>query len=175
MELQPDDWKPFVVTEESITELWKKLQGFPIVFDDYGKNDFQGFVAKFFSRNNMFFDIGDGTGLACAMGVRPRLDMVVHLIMFDRRLRGREPVFLNLLGYLFRSLQLRRATAIIPSDAQTGINLAKRLGFLQEGIMRDATIRDGKYIDLEVFGLLREDLNATLEAQSARSTSDNAA
>lgn len=144
------------------------------MFDDFGKGDFKGFLAKLSQKNNLFFDIANGTGLACAYAVRPGLDAVVHIIMFDRRLRGREGTFLEILGWMFDKLMLRRCTAMIPADARTGIRLAQRMGFVQEGSMRDAMLREGKLVDLELFGLLREEYDAAVEAYANGSTSDRA-
>lgn len=163
-EQQRVEWGPFVITEKSVDELWDKLQQFPQVFDDFGKNDKQGFVARLMQRNNIFIDIGPGLGLAAGMAVRPRVDMVLHLVMFDRRLRGREGLFFEIMDEFFKTLQLRRMTAMLASDARTGIKLVQRLGFTQEGLMRDALLRDGQLFDIEIYGILKEEFDATYEA-----------
>jgi hypothetical protein len=167
-------WHPFRMTKESVEVLWKRLQEFPIVFDDFGKGDFDGFLGKLMHRDNMFFDIGPGLGLACAFAVRPKLDTVLHLVMFDRRLRGREGLFLEILGWLFQNLQLRRCTAMITDGNRTAINLVQRLGFQMEGRMRQSLLQDGNYKDIEIYGMLREEYYASyarytegLEHQSA--------
>lgn len=169
------EWKPFVTTQESVVELWNKLQEFPQVFDDFGKGNFDEFVGKLFHRNNLFFDIGDGLGIACGFGVRPGLDMVLHLVMFDKRLRGREPLFLEMMGFCFDRLKLRRMTAIIASDCQTAIRLVQRLGFVREGVMREALKRNDHLFDVECYGILREEFDATVEAYAKRSTPADAA
>lgn len=153
--------------------MWQRLQAFPQVFDDFGRGDFKGLLAKLSRRDNLFFDIGPGLGLACAFAVRPGLDAVIHLVMFDRKLRGREGVFLDILRWGFERLQLRRCTAMLPADARTGRKLLERLGFVQEGLMREAMLREGKLVDLEIYGMLREEFDASYEAYTNGSAPDH--
>src|SRR5436190_5355235 len=98
-------WELLVLTPERVMKLWEQVQQFPIIFDDFGKGDFKSFVAKLMSPSNGFVDIGPGLGLACLMNIRPRLDATVHVVMFDRKLRGREGIFKEILAYAFERLQ----------------------------------------------------------------------
>jgi hypothetical protein len=134
------------------------MNEFEIAWDDFSRGDFDGFVERLMRPDSIFVDIGPGIGLACGAGVRPRLDMVLHLVMFDRRLRGRESLLKEIIGYFFDKLQLRRVTCVIGEDAKTALKLVSRLGFVHEGTMRHAILRGGKYIDAQVFGMLKEEL-----------------
>lgn len=158
-ELHKLSWKPLVLTNDKITELWKKLQEFPQIFDDFSKGDFNDFLGKLLNPANVFIDIGDGLGLAAGFGVRPGLDVVLHVVMFDRRLRGREDTFKDIMAYFFKALKLNRMTSIIADDCRTAINLALRIGFKEEGLMRQAMLRDGKLLDMHVLGILREEFD----------------
>jgi hypothetical protein len=159
------------MTEENIISLWKKLQDFPQVFDDFGKGNFEDFIGKLMLKTNIYLDIGNGLGIACGMGVRPKLDMVLHLVMFDKRLRGREPLFWDMMGFLFDQLQLRRMTAVIADDCRTAIKLVQRLGFVREGVMRHALKRNDTLFDVEIYGILREEFDATVKSYAERSAS----
>lgn len=176
MELQPDDgaiatavkkwpqdesplrWEPLVLTDEKVRFIWDQLQQFPLVFDDFSKGRYDDFVAKFFVPNNVFIDVGPGVGLAAGFAVKPGLDAVLHLVMFDRRLRGRESTFKEIMAYFFQRLQLHRMTAMIADDARTAVKLVERLGFKLEGTMRGALLREGRYIDQHIYGILREEM-----------------
>lgn len=138
--------------------MWQKVQQFPQAFDDFSAGDRKFFVAKLLDPRNIFIDIGDGVGLAAGFNVRPRLDMVLHLLMFDRRLKGREPLFLEILAYYFRGLKLRRVTAMITADQPMTAKLLSRLGFTLEGTVRQAILRGGKYLDVLMYGMLSEEL-----------------
>ncbi len=150
-------WEPLVLTPSKVEDLWRQLQNFPIVFDDFSKGNFNDFLAKLCARQNIFVDIGPGKGLAAGFAVRPGLDAVIHLVMFDGRLRGREPFFREILGYYFNILKLRRMTIMLAEDARTGIKLAERMGFKLEGVMRKSIKRDGKLFDTRIYGILREE------------------
>jgi len=150
-------WEPLVLTAAKISDLWKALQDFPIVFDDFSKGNFNDFFAKLCSPYNIFVDIGPGKGLAAGFAVRPGLDAVLHLVMFDGRLRGREGLFREILEYYFKSLKLRRMTVMLSEDARTGIKLAERMGFRLEGTMRKSIKRDGKLFDTRIYGILYEE------------------
>lgn len=161
------EWAPLVLDAPKIEFLWGQIQQFPQVFDDFSAGKMDDFVGRLFNPYNIFVDIGPNKGLACGMGVRPGLDAVIHLVMFDRRLRGREPLFLDILSYFFRRLRLRRVTAMIAEDAATAIKLVQRLGFQQEGLLRRALLRGGKGLDVHVYGLLTEELDASLKAYAS--------
>ena len=168
-------WEPLVLTEDKIRWLWDQMQQFPQLWDDFNRNDFDTFVAKLMYARNIFVDIGPGIGIAAGMGVKPGLDMVIHLVMFDRRLRGREPTFLAILHEFVSLLKLQRVTAIIPQDCTLAIRLVKRLGFTEEGMLKNATIRDGKLLNVYVFGLLKDELDAKVSARASGSPASTAA
>lgn len=154
-------WGPLVLTEHKLEDLWKKTQEFPQVFDDFSKGSYENFAAKFFVPQNVFIDIGPGLGLAAGFAVKPGLDAVLHLVMFDRRLRGREPLFKDIMSYFFKHLKLRRMTAMIAEDCVTAIKLVDRLGFKHEGCMKKSILRGGHLYDTHIFGILSEELDAT--------------
>jgi RimJ/RimL family protein N-acetyltransferase len=148
-----------VLTAEKVQSLWAKVQEFPIMFDHFSKGNPQQFMQTLLNRTNVFYEIGDEVGLASATAVRPKLDAVVHLIMFDRRLRGREQIFHEILEDLFDLAQLRRVTAVVATaKTPTTGKLLQRLNFTHEGTMRQAILVDEGYVDLDVYGLLREEL-----------------
>lgn len=53
---------------------------------------------------------------------------------------------------------LRRLNVVLPSPAVKVAGAAQRVGFRHEGTMREATIFDGKFADLLIFGLLRSEV-----------------
>jgi hypothetical protein len=168
LDSQPDigelrlKWEVLVLTKEKLDHLWEQVRQFPKVFDDFSKGNFDDFARRFFIPNNVFIDIGPGLGLAAGFAVKPGLDAVLHLVMFDRRLRGREMVFREIMSYFFKHLRLRRMTAMIADDCQTAIKLVERLGFKEEGRMKRAVLRDGKLHDQLIYGILVEEMNGSV-------------
>ncbi len=61
------------------------------------------------------------------------------------------------LGYCFDTLGFNRIELQCTSSNFASQQVAKRLGFTWEGMLRQAELLDGAYNDLFVYGLLRED------------------
>jgi ribosomal-protein-alanine N-acetyltransferase len=61
------------------------------------------------------------------------------------------------LRFCFSTLQLHRIQAIIDVDNHRSIDLAQRLGFIKEGVLRHNSLFNGKYRDDVCFSLLIED------------------
>ncbi len=68
-----------------------------------------------------------------------------------------EKAMLLLLEYLFQHLHMERVTLDHYLDNERAAALYQKLGFQSEGIQRHVTIRDGKYFDLHLMSMLREE------------------
>lgn len=69
------------------------------------------------------------------------------------------------MAYCFKHLDLNRIEWRCASENMASQRLAKRLGFSWEGMLRQAELLDGVFVDQFVYGLLRQD--AGLGPQSA--------
>lgn len=155
------EYRPLVLTNGKLEYLWNRMRMYPQVFDDIIPRTFGAFKETMLAPTNQFYEIVEGEetiGLAAATQVRPTLDANMHVVMFDRRLRGREPVLLEALRDFGIRAKLRRMTVALPEDNRTAIKLVGRLGFKLEGVMRKAHLRDGIYRDYHIFGILAEEL-----------------
>ncbi len=63
------------------------------------------------------------------------------------------------IGYCFDKMGFNRIELQCTSTNQASQQVAKRLGFTWEGMLRQAERLDGEYVDLFVYGLLREDFH----------------
>lgn len=164
-------FRPLVLTNEKMESLWADFSKFWQVFDDVMPKTFEVFKATLLSPHNAFYEFvqNDKTvGLASGMGIRPGIDAVIHLALFDRRLRGRELVLLLCLGDFMVNYKLRRVTAFLADDNPMAQKLARRLGFVHEGTMRQGMKRRGSFWDLQMYGMLIEELYASLKAHTER-------
>ncbi len=59
-----------------------------------------------------------------------------------------------ILGYAFGELGLHRVYARVAVENEPSLKLFRRLGFVEEGRLREAMRRGGRFIDLILFGLL---------------------
>ncbi|WP_137287532.1 GNAT family N-acetyltransferase [Halorussus salinisoli] len=64
-----------------------------------------------------------------------------------------------LLDYAFETRGLRRVFARVVDFNERSRGLLKRLGFTEEGRLRDHEYLDGEYRDVLIYGLLREEWN----------------
>lgn len=62
-----------------------------------------------------------------------------------------------LLAYAFDELGLHRLYARVAVENTPSLKLFRRLGFLEEGRLREAMRRGGRFIDLVLFGLLEDE------------------
>ncbi len=66
-------------------------------------------------------------------------------------------VLVGLIKYLFREKDLERVTLDHFRDNHRAAALYERLGFVREGIARNACAKDGVYYDLHLMSMLREE------------------
>lgn len=134
--------------------------------------DTRAFIAL--SRENE----ADGTGLAALIEARGELCGCIGLDAIDRFHRASELGYwlredcqgrglatrsaAALIGYAFsrRGLDLNRLGLRAAPDNHRSRALARRLGFREEGVLREAQRRHGRYSDLVLYSLLRGEYEA---------------
>lgn len=139
---------------------------FPFVFDDFTHENYEHFLQTLAQPNNLMFEIWpeepeDGepmSGLVNVSNVQPYMDGLLHFLFFDRKLRGKEDVLMDVVREVMRTMELRRLTCAIPSDRATGLQMLQRLGFRREGKMRKKFLRKGKYLDVYIYSILEEEV-----------------
>ena len=62
-----------------------------------------------------------------------------------------------MMRYAFEQLRLHRITLYVHEFNERAIGVYERCGFKHEGRLREAHFMDGKYTDVLIMGLLRED------------------
>ena len=64
---------------------------------------------------------------------------------------------LGLMKYLFEEKGLQRVTLDYYTGNTRAADLYRKLGFVDEGVARNATCKDGKYYDLNLMSILRDE------------------
>ncbi|MEL6751122.1 MAG: GNAT family protein [Pseudomonadota bacterium] len=81
------------------------------------------------------------------------------MVLGDPKVRGRgigsEAMGL-LIDYAFGTLNLRRISLVVKDDNAAARALYAKMGFAEEGRLKQAAYADGKYIDLIAMALLRD-------------------
>ena len=62
-----------------------------------------------------------------------------------------------LVDYGFKQLNLHRISSTVFSPNKRSLKMHHKVGFTKEGIRKQAFFKNGQFLDLVVFGLLRED------------------
>jgi hypothetical protein len=169
--------RELVLTKERLSELWVQCQQVPLAWEQ----DFQNlgsFMKWLDNPRNVFLEIvhsgGKVIGLVFSTEVIANLSAGnVGFIAFDRILKGREATFHRAVDMLFRITTGLRITCLVPESRDVIAKLCHRLGFRYEGKMRRAhRNRDGRVENVDIFGLLVEDL-WRFEHQRAGGTRSN--
>ena len=63
----------------------------------------------------------------------------------------------EILNHAFNNLNINRVELLVLKQNTRAINLYKKVGFIQEGIKRQCIFKNGKFVDVVMMSLLRED------------------
>jgi len=126
----------------------------PFVQDRYADSAYYGWV----DAENVFYLAAkeDDQCLACAMCIIKNMwDIEVHLcIPENMRRRGYEFATL-VIDWLYQNSPINRiSTTVVSLFPQVG-NFALKLGFEYEGTSKGACFREGEFLDLHNYGLVR--------------------
>jgi RimJ/RimL family protein N-acetyltransferase len=62
-----------------------------------------------------------------------------------------------MVDYAFKTLNLNRIQLHVCAENSAAIKIYERVGFIKEGVLRQAMFRNGNYVDFWVMGILRSD------------------
>jgi hypothetical protein len=131
----------------------------------------------------LFWVVDDFIGLFFLTDIIPELDASVHFTFFDGGVRRRHPLVMAALDYGFKKYGLKRFSTEVPLYVTSNIlkdkngkpirdangkmkqdfnpfKAVENLGFVKEGRKRQMRLYNGKYFDVNMYGLLREDFYA---------------
>ncbi len=167
--------RSLVLSRENLIRLYESYKGFRNVMNVEHRNDFNKFASLFLEQDNdkikprgLIWVIDDFVGVFYLTDItinpgskHPITDAVAHYIFFDRRHKGRELLVKAMIKYVFEQLHLRRITVKLPLYATEGTFtfVEKALGFKKEGRIRRALWFDDKWFDVNVYGLLAEEIS----------------
>ena len=151
---------------ERVQFLWEKLSKFDVLFNDFVKDDFAAFVNHFIVQIDgkpapagLFWDVDD-VGIILVNNIVPFQSATSHFVFWDKILKGREDLCREMLRYGFKTYKFRRIKVEVPLYAEGVRRFVQRIGFIQEGRLRKATLWRGDWFDVHVFSILPEDLDA---------------
>jgi hypothetical protein len=153
----PPDWHEMVASPESILMIWDRMNEFPIIFDDSVRGDFKEFLTDFYDRSTIMLLTGD-YGFVRVSKILIGRDAEIHLFFWDRKFKNRDKDCKQALKWLFEKMKLERATIVIPGKVMNTFTFVKAVGFTHEGLIRRGWKYNGRFLNLHLFGILREEV-----------------
>lgn len=149
----PSEWDP-----KRLQWLWKCILTQDYAIDDPGTTmGPQAFLGQLFAPNSEWYEAGDW-GLAAVSGIIPGVNAIVHFVTWGE-FEISTVIMLehDLLTDIFTRYELNRITAYIPAFNKQAIRLATITGMKYEGELRKAFLKHGRYHNLQIFGILRDE------------------
>lgn len=101
-------------------------------------------------------------GLFMCENLHHIVDIEAHVLFFDRDVSGRTAVCKAIAAWLFATLPIQRITVQPSQLAHAAIRLVRNIGFKQEGKKRQALLLGGRWVDVYIFGLTRQEATNAL-------------
>lgn len=149
----PDKWSP-----QRLQWLWECLMTQDYAYDDLAKGNPQAFLGPLFAGMGEWYEIGN-SGLILVNGIVPKCNADIHYVVWDVELSVKDILALarTVMDDLFIRLELNHLTAFIPAFNKQAIRLATLNGFKYEGELRKVFLKNGKYHNVQIHGILREE------------------
>lgn len=154
-------------TSENLKKLWERVSEFPTLYGiDVSKNP-QVLLDHLITQsrngvnpNGLFFIVDDFVGLFTLDEIRPNDSASVHYSFFDRRHKGRSQLIRAMLLWAFNTFKFRRLNTRVPTYVSSYVMkfVTEELGFIYEGKQRKAIEYLDKRWDVNLYGMLREEL-----------------
>lgn len=155
---------------KKIAELWNEFKQHDVLFSDEVKGNLEAFLDIMFDVGSIWFEVYSmllekPLGVFTFSRVVPGFDALAHFAFWDGKARGREVICLLTANLIFHKYDLHRISADIPVNQKGVIRFAERIGFVEEGVLREGTIRNGEWYDFKRFGLLRTEMREALDGR----------
>lgn len=155
------------MTPFKIRELWVAFREHPVIFTDEIEGSFEAFFDLLMDPASVWFELFDEMdrkpkGVYYLTNVIPGYDATAHMAIWDGVVRERATITRRLMMSVFESLRLHRLTAEVPTYQPGTIRAIESIGFTREGTKREAVTRNGEWMDLAVFGILKGELEEAI-------------
>jgi len=153
--------RQMTLTRQKLAALWKELLKYRTLFSDLTRGDFVNFVQYVTSEDTLWLEIWRGSslvGIATFEELHKVIDAESHVLFFDRELANKVPVCKAIIAWLFANFPLQRLSTQLPSIYHAPIRLTMDIGFVREGRKRQAVLISGRWVDVDIFGIVRSEV-----------------
>lgn len=161
----PWEVREMVLTWGKVEHLWEMLKQYKTLFSDMTRNDFNNFFKSITRPNTLWFDVWSDdkiVGLVWLSDIEMTVDGSAHMVFFDRRPAEKQLVCQALIKWVFEQYPLHRVTVSTPAIYFATQRMLKRMGFTLEGVKREAVMMDGKWVDMQFYGMTRSEVEGML-------------
>lgn len=156
------------LTSRKIQEIWMEYSQHDVLFSDYTQGDVEPFLDMLFDPRAIIAEIympkhDIPAGLMMLTKVIPGFDGMGHFTFWSSKAKGKEPLFWKMMEKWMDEFSLRRMSVETPGFGKGLIRMIERLGFKHEGTRREGQIHKGSWVGLEMYGILRSELQTKLE------------
>lgn len=152
---------------EKVENYWERISKFPIFSDDVEKSQ-QGFLNFVLNSGAIWYEIVDGESNS-VIGLMYLTDIKVahtqrmteatwHSMVWDATVGPRKPIAKAAIAAMFRIYGFHRLRAEIPTHFGGVIRMAKKLGFKEEGRLREAKEYKGIWFDSVILSILASEV-----------------
>ena len=159
--LETDQWqvKPLTLSQNKAWALWREIEKHPMLFNDFTRGRPEIFFGYLTLPESYWLEIWTGDALSGIVGIFgfTMTDAEAHIMALDRRPHEKLPAYKAVLRHVFETFPLERLSVQVPAFYFATARLAAKLGFVKEGTKRRCVLVGGKRIDVDLFGILREE------------------
>lgn len=152
--------KPMRWTEDKVLKFAKELEKRPYMFTDSARENVKLTIATLLETPlTQFYDIMDGGGVFWLNPVFPGVSGTCHVLLWAKDALGKPELGMIAMFDAFVRFNLNRLQAFIPAFNRLACRYAEACGMMHEGTMRRAMVIGGKIVDVNVYALLKEEID----------------
>lgn len=137
--------------------LWEKFSPYDALWADDKMRDPDVFMRRFLDPSSVCLEtLG---GILLMERLIPGLRGEVHFMFWDHKLSARAELLKDCVLWAFLAFDLERMETFVADYARAVRRFVEdKLGFTFEGTLRHRVRHQGRFIDMKVYGLLREEV-----------------
>ena len=144
-------------TRERLWSLWKEMSPYVKLFGDDWMRDPEVFMKVMLAPDTVVVETE--FGMIFLVRLREGIRGEVHLYFWDHKLSAHTDWLHECLIWAFLNYDLMRIETFVPQDSRAVTRfLREKLGFKFEGIMRNRTLLNGRFINVEIYSILRDEI-----------------
>lgn len=148
---------------KKLATLWLTISKFRTLFSDLTRGDLDNFL-RFVTRGHSIwleiYERDNFVGIICLTHLEKVIDTEAHVIFFDHVLADKVELCKRVVKWAFKRLPLQRMSVDVPRFYYATVRLVREIGFKQEGERRNAALIGGRWANIYLFGITRQEAAA---------------